>query len=104
MKGIMKYFLLICFVFLIQTASFAEISLEVCYAIKNLSTTCQEIEDRLTVEEMKEEIDKLETEHRLEQVRNGIFEPAPQPIVIQVVPVAQKEEDVKIITYFEEDK
>lgn len=84
----------------IAVYSYADIGIDesVCRQINYQSTDCQDMKNRVTIEEMKEELDFLRTEHYLELARTGVFETKQEPIV-----VIKKEEDVRIITYFEED-
>ncbi len=90
---------LYCTLFLfIAVYSYADIPESVCQDIDYQSTDCQDMKNRVTIEEMKEELDFLRTEHYLELARTGVFETKQEPIV-----VIKKEEDVRIITYFEED-
>ena len=72
---------------------------DVCIRINYQSTDCQVILNQPSVDDMREEIDRLETEHKLSQVRQGIFELPPQPIIIQPI----NSQDIKIKTYFEEN-
>lgn len=85
----------------IAVYSYADIGIDesVCRQINYQSTDCQDMKNRVTIEEMKEELDFLRTEHYLELARTGVFETKQEPIVV----IKKEKEDVKIITYFEED-
>lgn len=88
------------FLFLfIAIYSYAEIPQSVCDRINNQSTDCKARANRPDIEDMKEELEYLQTQHSLELARQGIFETPQKPIIIQQRP----DEGVIVKTYFEED-
>lgn len=91
----MRALYIVLFLF-IAIYSYAEIPESVCDRINNQSTDCKARANRPDIEDMKEELEYLEIQHRLELARQGKFEQA--PIIIN-----KPKEEVKITAYFEEE-